>query len=121
LATREENLKKINDELEQLSDEDLDNVAGGTIGETAKDSEILYDYGLVKEWHTSLHMIFHWESGSAEVDDGWSKAGITCVTKPFSNNKYFKDGKQISRDEAMNIVKSKFKRIHHISDIKVFN
>ena len=29
MATREENLKKINDELEKLSDEELDNIAGG--------------------------------------------------------------------------------------------
>ncbi len=29
MATREENLKKINDELEQLSDEELEDVAGG--------------------------------------------------------------------------------------------
>ena len=33
MATRKENLKKINDELEQLSDEELDNVAGGTNAE----------------------------------------------------------------------------------------
>ena len=30
MATREENLKKINEELEQLSDEELDKVAGGS-------------------------------------------------------------------------------------------
>lgn len=30
MATREENLKKINDELEKLDDEQLDKVAGGT-------------------------------------------------------------------------------------------
>ena len=29
MATREENLKKINDELEKLNDEELDNIAGG--------------------------------------------------------------------------------------------
>ena len=29
MATREENLKKINDELEKLTDEELDYVAGG--------------------------------------------------------------------------------------------
>ena len=29
MATREENLKKINDELEKLDDEQLDNVTGG--------------------------------------------------------------------------------------------
>ena len=31
MATREENLKKINEELEQLSDEELDKVAGGLL------------------------------------------------------------------------------------------
>ena len=31
MANREENLKKINDELEKLSDEELDKVAGGQI------------------------------------------------------------------------------------------
>ena len=29
MATREENIKKINDKLEQLSDEELEKVAGG--------------------------------------------------------------------------------------------
>ena len=29
MATREENIKKINDELEKLTDEELDDVAGG--------------------------------------------------------------------------------------------
>ena len=29
MATREENLKKINDELEKLTDEELDDVVGG--------------------------------------------------------------------------------------------
>ncbi|MBE8949026.1 MAG: hypothetical protein SR3Q1_00275 [Quinella sp. 3Q1] len=31
MATREENLKKINEELEKLDDEELDKVAGGVI------------------------------------------------------------------------------------------
>ena len=31
MATREENLKKINAELEKLSEEELDNVAGGQL------------------------------------------------------------------------------------------
>ena len=33
MATREENIKKINEELEKLSDDELDKVAGGTVGE----------------------------------------------------------------------------------------
>ena len=32
MATREENLKKINAELEKLSDEELEQVAGGNLG-----------------------------------------------------------------------------------------
>ena len=31
MATREENLKKINDELEKLDDEELEKVAGGIL------------------------------------------------------------------------------------------
>ena len=33
MADRKENLKKINEELEKLSDDELEQVAGGTIGE----------------------------------------------------------------------------------------
>lgn len=34
MSTREENLKKINAELEKMSDEELDKVAGGTTSES---------------------------------------------------------------------------------------
>ena len=47
MATREEKLKKINDALEQMSDEELSMVAGGTKSETEKDNELLYDHGLM--------------------------------------------------------------------------
>ena len=45
MATREENLKKINDELEKLSDEQLEKVAGGfTLSRrTVKTLENKYD------------------------------------------------------------------------------
>ena len=112
MATREENLKKINDELEIMSDEELEQVAGGRFDETTFDSHLLYDYGIVSEWHDE-GLLFHWKSHSAEVDAGWSKAGITCVTKPFSKNQYFAGSKEISRDEAVKILKQKFTRIHY--------
>ena len=41
MATREENLKKINAELEKLSDEELDNVAGGGNIESSNDTRFL--------------------------------------------------------------------------------
>ena len=45
MATREENLKKINDELEKLNDEELEKVAGGfyarsNVGEFEKDQAV---------------------------------------------------------------------------------
>jgi len=116
MAKREENLKKINDELEKMSDEELDQVAGGYVGETKVDSQILYDYGLMDNYYGDVSMTFYWKSGSAEVDAGWSKAGITCVTKPFGSNQYFLNGKEISRGDAYDHLKANFKRIHQVSD-----
>ena len=116
MSNREDNLKKINAELEKLSDEELDNVAGSSLAETARDSKILYDHGLMDDYsYSDFSIIGIWLKRSAQVDAGWAKAGITSVTKPFGGNKYFKDGKEISRDDAIKIVKSKFKRIHDVS------
>ena len=116
MSKREENLKKINSQLELMSDEELENVAGGTIGQTAGDSKILYDYGLMKKNYGIIPVLFYWLSKSAEVDAGWAKAGITCVTAPLAGNKYFLNGKEISRSEAYAHLKANFKRIHHVSD-----
>jgi len=113
MATREEHIKKINAELELLSDEELDKVVGGLLGETAEDSEILYDYGLIDDWHGELHVMFHWDSDSKAVDAGWSKAGITSVTSPFNGNRYFVGGKEITREEAFKKVRAQFTRIHN--------
>jgi len=116
MATREENLKKINEKLEMMNDEELEHVAGGTIGQTAGDSKILYDYGLMDRHYGTIPVMFYWKSKSAEVDAGWAKAGITCVTAPLSGNKYFLNGKEISRGEAYDYLKANFKRIHQVSD-----
>ena len=112
MSTREENLKKINDELKKLSDEELDKVAGGTIGDTAEDSKLLYNYGLVDDWHGSIATGFYWGSYSAAVDEGWAKAGITCVTKPFKSNQYFMNGREISRDDAVAHLEKTCHQVH---------
>ena len=43
MASREENLKKINDALEQLSDEEVEKVAGGYLSELADISAAMTD------------------------------------------------------------------------------
>ncbi len=103
---------------ENLSDEELENVAGGTYTETAGDTKFLYEHGLMDYWRYTSTLAFTWLSDSKEVDAAWAKAGITCCTVPGdnSNNKYWAGGKEISRDEAMNIVKSKFKKIRDAVD-----
>lgn len=105
---------------EILTYEQLDSVSRGTIPQTALDSEFLYEHGLMNDWHNGIYTIFHWESHSAAVDEGWSKAGITCVSKHGANfslenyNQYFINGKQISRDEAHRIVDAKFPQIRRV-------
>ena len=95
----------------EMNDEELGQVAGGTFCATAEDSTFLYAYGLLDDYHGSLHTMFHWGSDSSDVDTGWAKAGITCVTKFSYSNQYFKDGKEITLDEARDYVKANFKQI----------
>ena len=40
MATREENLKKINEELEKLDDEELEKIAGGMLVRQMPDSDL---------------------------------------------------------------------------------
>ena len=113
MATRDENLKKINAELEQLSDDELEKIAGGTFEETAEDSQLLYKHGLLDSWYDPVSLVLKRITFSKEVDKGWAKAGITCCTSPCGANKYWRNGKQISREDALLYVESKIKRIRH--------
>ncbi|MBO4401773.1 MAG: hypothetical protein J5809_08005 [Selenomonadaceae bacterium] len=85
-----------------MSDDELNQVAGGSSTETSEDSKLLYQCGLIDDWHGEDHTMWIWHSSSKAVDEGWAKAGITCVTKwaDPEHNLYFKDGKEISRSEA---------------------
>ena len=107
MATREENLKKINAELEQLSDEELEAVAGGTRVEVANDSKFLNDMGFMDKSYTNVNTIFGWGDVSKAVDAGWSKAGVECVTKFLGKDLYFVNGQEISRNQAYRIAAEK--------------
>ena len=83
-----------------LNEEKLNMVTGGTLSETGQDSWVLNKYGHMNDNFTLCDLIAHWFKYSGEVDGGWKKVGITCVSRPLFSNRYVKDGKDISQDLA---------------------
>ena len=108
MATREENLKKINAELELMSDDELDAVAGGTYNETAADSRFLNDLAGLTDRYGAGRAFFEDAKISKEVTIAWNKVGIGVYTSWGGSNTYFKDGKQITRQEAINFACEKY-------------
>ncbi len=103
MTNREENLKKINDQLEQLSDEELENVVGGSCYESADDSKFLNVLLQGAKYHQcdrygSTKMFFG--IGISDVFKAWRSLGIEFASYPLRANQYFKDGKEISQKEA---------------------
>ena len=98
---------------EQLSDEELEKIAGGTVTETIYDGDLLFRFGLMDRHYSNSDYMFGWSYSSKAVDEGWAKAGITCCTVPglIYGNQYWKDGKEISREEAHKFVKENYIKI----------
>ena len=86
---------------EILNLDELDNISGGTINETSKDSQDLFNLGLIKEKFDNFETVHFWNKISNAVDQGWAKVGISCFTKPFGENSYSIGNKQLTRDEAI--------------------
>ena len=107
MANREENLKKIDAELEAMSDEELEQVAGGTCYEIADDSRFLNvllqgtkyhhcdRYGATRIWFSTGDAI-------NDVIKSWESLGIKVhfCSNTSGKNMYFKDGREISQKEA---------------------
>ena len=106
MATREENLKKINEELEKLSDEELEGVAGGSASETASDSRFLNSLNGSTDRYgeTRIRLQDH----DYEIRDAWKRLGVDVtiysgnLLTSGSANTYKIDGKTVSRVEAIN-------------------
>ena len=117
MTTREENLKKINAELEQLSDDELEQVAGGYYN-TWK------DYEAINKLEKNGYGTFYTDAlgyCTRGVQDAFIKIGkklgmnisakldLFYDQKPGQNlNRYFLDGKEIPRDELWNIINEGF-------------
>ena len=96
--------------MERINDEQMEMINGGGFAQTASESALLKKAGLMDESYDKFELMFKWISGSAKVDAAWAKAGITCVTKPCKKNQYFYEGKEISRDEAIEMIWDKYLR-----------
>ena len=113
MANREENIKKINVELEQLSDEELENVAGGTYNNTAADTRVLQKMGFNISGRSALELFwipsFHKAAG--EVSKIFSQFDIS-VDQSWGavDNVYYYKGEKISRQKAFEIVAKETKQ-----------
>ena len=107
MATREENIKKISTELEKLTDEELDGVAGGTYNNTAADTRALNDMGFDIERRSANDCFWIPNNNAAQADVAkiFNKFGVS-VDQSWGavDNKYYYGGNQISRQQAFQIV-----------------
>jgi hypothetical protein len=94
-----------NNKMTELDIKNLQDVSGGYLGEVTEDSELLHKLGLIDAEVNDYDVMFHWESSSAKVHEGWAKVGITSVTVYDFFNKYFYQGKVISRKKAYEIAR----------------
>ncbi len=108
MANREENIKKINDELELMSDEELDQVAGGSWKSTAGDTRFLNDLAGLCDRFGATAGFFKYGTVADEACKGWSKVGIQVSPVWFGENQYYLKGKSITREQAMEYAIKKF-------------
>ena len=107
MANREENFKKINDELEMLTDEELDNVAGGTYNNTAADTRVLNKMGFDIGSRSAGECFWIPTNNAAQSDVAriFNKFGISVDQSwGATENKYYHNGEQITRQQAFQIV-----------------
>jgi len=107
MTTREENLKKINAELENLSDEELENIAGGTTEEMDEDTKRFKELNIYVEPGGGVLGNDLWR---ASLENAFEKHGVQMISGFSAENKYFINGKQVSRDEAWKHIYSKLKK-----------
>lgn len=84
-----------------IREDELNRITGGDMIETAADSQALYQKGCMSEYYDVIDLMFEWVELSRRVDNGWGRAGVVCVSKPFKSNEYIRNGKEITRKEAL--------------------
>ncbi|MBQ7477182.1 MAG: hypothetical protein IJT06_07295 [Selenomonadaceae bacterium] len=97
---------------EELNDEQLDEVAGGTMQQIYSDVEFLKKLGMDLDLPDvrQLRQLEIRHVGTV-VQEAWKEIGIHCDYSPYRivGNRYFLNGEEITQDEA---------RIHAIKVLK---
>ena len=96
--------EKEDKEMLEIREEEMNMVTGGNLLETAEDSHCLYTKRCMNEEYNVVDLMFDWNELSKRVDEGWLNAGIISVTSPFKDNKYLRNGKEITRKEALHSI-----------------
>ena len=90
--------------MTKIMEKELNMVTGGTIFETAADSQALYSKNCMPEEYNFIDLLFDWVELSKRVDEGWLNAGIISVSSPGGSNRYLKNHKEITRKEALQTI-----------------
>ncbi len=92
----------------ELTTEELDNVAGGTLVEMQEDAAFLQAAGLDIQAHSSKYIHKNFDAVAEELRGAWLKFGVFCKTISTDANKQnvYQDlkGNVITRNQAMKMV-----------------
>ena len=112
MANREENLKKINAELEQLSDEELEAIAGGTYLESGGDAKKFKELGINVYGSEIWGVPILQGAEFAKLREAFNKFGVTIKDNGgiINANEYYIGDKKVSRDDAWNHINAQFKK-----------
>ena len=102
MATRKENLKSINDNLEQLTDEQLEQIAGGTYLESADDASKFKKHGINIYTNDILGVPVLQSAEFAKLREAFNQYGVTIKDHGglINANEYFIGDTKVSRDDA---------------------
>ena len=83
-----------------MSDEELDQVAGGTASEIADDSRFLNSLNGSTDRYGSFRTF--WGAGHEEIKNAWASLGIETDldSSTGGDNKYYLNGQEITQEQA---------------------
>lgn len=92
-------------DIQKLDQKDLENVSGGGSDELAGDSIVLSKMGFGSP-KNEIDLITR-PALRREVVKCWADAGVECRYDGFVRNKYYINGEQVSREEALRFIQNR--------------